>query len=568
MENTYRIDSINKQLVLTFDKNNKLVSDDMKQTVSSSSRYNPILKVWIIPVDEWSKGRIFQFLKKWNFKHRPIPQSVYEKYDYSITNDKTEELKKVFEEKGFQYTPRQYQFEALDFALKRGNIFNADDMGLGKTMEAIMYAEYTNSFPCLVIVPASVKYNWLKKWIEIVGPHRTVSAIESAETKKRPRNWDADIIIINYDIIGKKQGKGATANFKELLTIPWKMFICDEAHFLKEKTSQRSRAFKLITKNSTSPIQFLSGTATLSRPAELWNLLVLLKVDHLVANEWETYIQMYCNGHQDKYGWICNGATNLLELNRLLRDICYLRREKREVLTELPPVTKIILDLPITNKKLIDEAENDFLTYMYEHKGEEAAEKALGAETLVKIGVLRKLAMEGKLKAIEQFLNDWKPGGEKLVIFGVHREPLEYLSAKYKSKVLLGGITAIRKQEIIEEWIASDEPFLFANIKSAGTGTDGLQEVCSNELVIELPWNISELDQVMARIDRSGQTVPTTVRIAISQETIDKHMIKMLGEKEIMTSGANQGIDIISEESGIKMVMKMLIEENKKKDEK
>lgn len=568
MENTYRIDSINKQLVLRFDKNNKPLIDEMKQKVSSSSRYNPILKVWIIPVDIWSKDRIYPFLKKWGFKHKPSPQPVSEKYDYSLTGERTEELERVLDSKNFTYKPRGYQIEALDYGIKKGNFINGDDVGLGKTFEAIMYAEYTNSWPCLVVCPASVKYNWFLKWLEIVGLNRTTSVIESEETKKRPRIWDTDVVIINYDIIGKKQGKGATAKFQELLTTPWKMFIFDEAHFLKEKTSQRSSVSKMITKKSNSIIQLLTGTATMSKPSELWNLLVILKKDYLIADSWETYIQKYCNGYKDKYGWQFSGATNLLELNKLLRDTCYLRREKRDVLTELPPVTKVVLEMPITNLKDIKEAEENFLEYLYEAKGEEAAESAMGAEGLVKLSVLRRLSIEGKLKAIEQFLKDWKPGGKKLLVFGIHREPLEYLSEKFKSELLAGGVTALKKQEMVSNWVENDEPFLFANISSAGTGIDSLQKVCSNMLVLELPWRVSDLEQLIARIDRSGQTEPSTIRFMLCQDTIDKQMWKMLEEKEIMTTAANQGIDIISEGSGMRTVMKMLISEYNDKVDK
>ena len=427
-----------------------------------------------------------------------------------------------------------------------------------------MYAEYTNSWPCLVVCPASVKYNWFLKWLEIVGPQRTISVIESEVTKKRPRVWNTDVVIINYDIIGTKKGKGSTVKFSELLSIKWKMFIFDEAHFLKEESSQRSRVARMITRKSNSIIQMLTGTATMSKPSELWNLLVILKIDHLIADSWETYIQKYCNGFKDKFGWQFSGATNLLELNKLLRDVGYLRREKRDVLTELPPTEKIVLEVPITNHKDIKLAQENFLEYLYEAKGEEAVETAMSAESLVKLGILRRLAIDGKMKSIEQFLRDWKSSKVKLLIFGIHREPLEYLSDKFKSELLAGGVTAIKKQSIIEDWIKNDEPFLFANISSAGTGVDGLQKVCSNMLVIELPWRPSDLEQLVARIDRSGQVDPPTIRFMLSQDTIDKQMWKMLEEKEIATSAANQGIDIVNEKSGMKEVMKMLLEDNKK----
>ena len=83
-------------------------------------------------------------------------------------------------------------------------------------------------------------------------------------------------------------------------------------------------------------------------------------------------------------------------------------------------------------------------------------------------------------------------------------------------------------------------------------------------LVIELPWRPSDLEQLVARIDRSGQVDPSTIRFMLSQDTIDKQMWKMLEEKEIATSAANQGIDIVNEKSGMKVVMKMLLEDNKK----
>jgi SWI/SNF-related matrix-associated actin-dependent regulator 1 of chromatin subfamily A len=562
MDRTYRLDTINKQVVLTFNQKDKAIINDLK-AVSYSYRFNPILGIGIIPIDSQNKSRIYPFLSKWKFSHRPVKSTGIQKYDYSVPKKRMLELVKVIGKKKFTYKPRLYQFEALDYGLQKGSFINGDDVGIGKTFEAIMYAEYTNSFPCIVICPASVKYNWAEKWQEIVGPHRSISVIESAETKKRPRNWNADVVIINFDIVGKKQGKGATVNYQELLTIPWKMHIIDEAHFLKEKTSQRASAVRMMTKKSNSIIQMLSGTITMSRPAELWNLLVILKKDHLIANNWEEFIQRYCNGFKDKYSWNCSGATHLLELNTKLRDLCYLRREKREVLKELPPTIKTILKTSVTNLSEIKYASEDLISYLYETKGEESAESAMEAQALVLLGTLRKLAIDGKLKSIEQYLRDWKVSGKKLVVYGIHREALEYLSEKFKSCLLAGGVSAIKKQKILKEWISNDEPFLFANIASAGTGVDGLQKICSDMLILELPWRPSDLEQLVARIDRSGQEQVSNINFILSEDTIDKQMWQMLSEKEIMTSAANQGIDIEKEESGMKAVMRILLEEKR-----
>lgn len=551
-------------MILTFDQRDKSIIEDLKG-VSYSYRYNPILEIGIIPIDSHNKSRIYPFLSKWDFKYRPVKSAGIQKYDYSVPKKRMLELVKVIGKKKFTYKPRLYQFEALDYGLQKGSFINGDDVGIGKTFEAIMYAEYEEAFPCIVICPASVKYNWAEKWQEIVGPHRSISVIESKETKKRPRNWNADVVIINFDIVGKKQGKGATVNYQELLSIPWKMQIIDEAHYLKEKESQRSKAVRMMTKKSNAIIQMLSGTITMSRPSELWNLLVILKKDHLIANSWEEFIQRYCNGFKSKYSWNYSGATNLLELNKKLRDLCYLRREKREVLKELPIAIKTILKTTVTNLKDIQYASEDLISYLYDTKGEEAAEAAMEAQALVLLGTLRKLAIEGKVKTIEQYLRDWRVGGKKLIVFGIHREPLEYLSQKFGSPLLAGGVDPIKKQKIIKEWQISNEPFLFANQGTAGTGVDGLQYVCSEILITELPWRPSDIEQISARVDRSGQTEVPNINFILSEDTIDKQMWRMLTEKEIMTSAANQGLDIEKEASGMKMVMRILLEENRVK---
>jgi SWI/SNF-related matrix-associated actin-dependent regulator 1 of chromatin subfamily A len=556
----YRIDKRNKAVVLSFRFDKELVERIKK--CKFQAYWNTELKHWLIPVDDWSKNHIIEFIKAEGFIHKPAPPEVLQKFNYFISDAIKEKLKLLCEKRGFTYTPRDYQLDSLHYGLTKGNFINGDDVGLGKTFEAIIYAEATLSFPCIVVCPASVKYNWAEKWAEIVGPHRTISVIESSPPKKRPNNWNADVVIINYDIIGKKVGKGATVNFPELMSVLWKMFIFDEGHFLKEDGSQRSKAAKKMTAKSEGIIQLLTGTATMSRPSELWNLLVLIKKSHLIAENFQQFALRYCAAYKGKFGWVNTGATNTIELNTNLRTYCYLRREKRDVLKELPDIETVIIKMPITNQKDIKAAEADIIQFIRDTKGDEKAESAMEAEALVALNTLRKLAIDGKMKAIEQYLRDWKVGGKKLLIFGIHRENLEYLADKFNSKLIAGGITSRKKQQLVKEWMANDDTFLFANMQSAGTGVDGLQEVCSNMLILELPWRPSDLQQVVARIDRSGQTDPSTVRYMLNYETIDRDMWEMLEAKEANTEAVNKGIDVVAQQSGMRMVMKKIMNRN------
>jgi SWI/SNF-related matrix-associated actin-dependent regulator 1 of chromatin subfamily A len=561
--NEFYIDEVNKTANFKFPFNSNLKGE--LRNCDRDARWNPELKEWIVPINNWTKTNILHIIKKYDFKKKVI---LTEDVDFSYKQNDVDYayLRGMCDSKGFTYIPREYQLEALGYSLDKGSIINGDDVGLGKTFEAIMYAEVTNSFPCLVIVPASVKDQWKEKWFEITDGKRSISTINSSPTKKNPNNWDSDVIIINYDIIGKKQGTGTTVKFQELLDIKWKMAVSDEGHFLKEKKSQRSQAAKkIIFTKENLIVQLLTGTAVMSKPVEIWNLLVLIGKDNLIADDWHQFIRRYCGGYRGRFGWVTDGATNTIELNKKLRENCYIRREKRDVLSELPPITKQVLQVPISNKKDIDSATLDFIEYVKQTHGLEAADKAMEAEHLVQIGILRRLAINGKLKGIEQYLKDWKTSGnKKLVIFGIHKDPLQNLSEKFKCPLISGGVSSQKKHEIVKDWCKGDDIFLFANMDSAGTGVDGLQKVCSNMIIIELPWRPSDITQVVGRLDRSGQEEPTTVSFLLNDNTIDKEMWEMLELKERITESVNKGIDVKRNGSGMKAVIKKILKRAKK----
>lgn len=561
MENKreFYIDVINKTINFVFDFDHAIVN--RIKNSDYNSRFNPELKEWIVPVNDYSKVAIKSIIKEFGFKQI----EKVEEEDVNVSYEQSEVdyayLKGLSDAKDFGYEPRKYQLEALGFALDKGSIINGDDVGLGKTFESIMYAEVSNSFPCLVVVPASVKYNWAEKWNEITKGKREVAVIESRETKTRKNNWSADVVIINYDIIGKKQGRGATLRFPELKN-KWEMIIFDEAHFLKEKTSIRSKAAKMLCKDITN-IQMLTGTAIMSKPVEIWNLLVLAKREKQIASDWMQFVTRYCGGYRGKFGWVTDGATNTIELNRKLRNVCYIRREKRDVLEELPSVTKQVIQMPITNLTKIKRATNDLISFIAETKGDESAEKAQEAEHLVALQTLRKLAIEGKMKSIEGYLKDWKLTEKKLVVFGIHREELEYLSTKFGCMLIAGGVDSKKKLQIVKDFQENDDIFLFANMQSAGTGVDGLQNVCSNMLIIELPWRPADLTQTIGRLDRSGQSEAVTVSFMLNDQTIDEQMWEMLTDKEQIAEAVNKGIDVARNKSGLKQVIRKIIKKGK-----
>ena len=552
----FYIDNLNKSVILKFEYNEKIV--EQIKMCGYSARWNPEFKEWTIGVTEFNKDSITKILEDYCFEFAEKEQAIPKKFDYSLSETTMDRLRDLCEKKDFAYTPRDYQLECLYFCLEKGNVIIGDDVGLGKTFEAIIYAEVTESFPLLIITPASVKYNWKEKYEEITKGKRSVAVIESRETTKHKNNWDADVVIINYDIIGKKQGTGAKVRFGELTKTPWKMVVSDESHMLKESKSIRSKAARRVMKKGIKTV-LLTGTATMNKPIELWRLLELTRYDNVIVNHWKQFAERYCGAYQGKYGMVTDGATNIFELNDRMRNTCYIRREKRDVLKELPPVTKQIIHTTFSKRTEYIKATNNLISYIEETKGVEASEKAMEAEHLVAITLLRKLAIEGKVDYIKNYLKEWKYLDKgKLLIFGIHKEALEELSEYFKCPLIAGGVSSKKKQSMVNEWQMSEDIFMFANMQSAGTGVDGFQKVCDNMLIIELPWRPSDLEQAIGRIDRSGQTLPVTITFALAEDTIDMDMLDMISAKEAITEAVNKGVDVKRNKSGLKQVLRKI----------
>ena len=113
----------------------------------------------------------------------------------------------------------------------------------------------------------------------------------------------------------------------------FKICICDEAHYLKSRDSQRSRYLvPLLIKMKR--ILLLSGTPMLARPNELYNLMRIIRPD--IYFSFKEFGLRYCNPRESYFGVDWTGSSNMRELHLMLEKGLMIRRLKSEVLTELP----------------------------------------------------------------------------------------------------------------------------------------------------------------------------------------------------------------------------------------
>ncbi|XP_023933415.1 SWI/SNF-related matrix-associated actin-dependent regulator of chromatin subfamily A-like protein 1 [Lingula anatina] len=207
-----------------------------------------------------------------------------------------------------------FQRDGVNFAISReGRVIIADDMGLGKTIQSICVAcYYRKEWPLLVVVPSSVRFAWseqLQRWIPNLNPDDINVVVTGKDDVTAGK-----VVIVSYDMMTKKKN--------DLQHVGFKVAILDESHFLKNFRTARCQAAQLILKVSKRVI-LLSGTPALSRPAELYTQLRLVK-PQLFPN-FHLFGLRYCDGKQNNFGWDYSGSSNLPELQLLLGETIMIR---------------------------------------------------------------------------------------------------------------------------------------------------------------------------------------------------------------------------------------------------
>ena len=105
----------------------------------------------------------------------------------------------------------------------------ADEPGLGKTAQALLAAQATNAFPLLAVVPNVVKTNWAHE-VDLWTPKRSATVIHG---DGHTIDGFADIVVVNYEVLDRHIGWLGAHGFRGM--------VVDEAHFIKNRTSQRSQ---------------------------------------------------------------------------------------------------------------------------------------------------------------------------------------------------------------------------------------------------------------------------------------------------------------------------------------
>ena len=428
-----------------------------------------------------------------------------------------------------------HQIEGVAFLLGRTRAILADDMGLGKTRQAIVALRHVApDGPYLVVSPASVKRNWARE-IAIGDPRATTHVVEKGTAREGRFDW----VIVNYDILPK--------HVDALEKPAWAGIVFDEAHYLKNHTSMRSRLARRLADRAKSQgrrgpaIYLLTGTPLTNRPRDLFVLLQL--VGHPLGRSFLSFAKRYCAAERNEYGWQTRGASNVDELTVQLHGVM-LRRSKDDVLA-LPPKLRTWLTVEVpkgTGVRDMRKAVELMISHERVAPGSSIDELRLRGRLLQAVTKARQALAAAKVPSTIDFVSGATEQGEKVIVFSCFEEPMQRLSRHFgDAAVLLTGKTPSDKRQALVDRFQEDPQIrvFLANIVAGGIGTN--LTAATQVVFNDLDWVPANHWQAEDRAYRIGQTRSVNVTYLVARNTIDDFVQTVLEKKAALVSAIVDG---------------------------
>lgn len=515
------------------------------------SKWNKEKKYWNVPLAHSNKLK--EFSKSYGFrlteKGEAMLNNITENYEASYKAEKVEL------NLPFKLEPYPFQSAGIDYGMKNRQIILADEMGLGKTPQGIGVVLGLDAFPALVICPKSLRLNWQNEVVKFT--HKKAMIITKSNAANLKRYYElgmADFFIMNYegartiftkDIQEIKITKGARAgksNIKVHLHDFAKIFksvILDEAHEARNSKTIRFKTIKPLM-NSAEVRICLTGSPIVKGTSDLASLIELIGRINDFGGRFK-FIRAYNKVNKDSFNSKMLPA-NLKELNIKLRSLCFIRREKFQVLKELPDKIRQIIKVDIDNRKEYDLALNMFEQWMIENNYDpERVDRAMQAEVLVRIGVLKKLSAKGKLFALKEFVNEVIDSGEKLVIFCWFLDTARFIKDNFDDVLLITGDISDEDVERNKKLFQNDSRYKLMVVTYKRGGVGHTLTAASKVALIEDGWTWKDESQASDRCHRIGQENTVNIYKFVGVNTVDEGINHVIEQRRDMEKDATGG---------------------------
>ena len=462
----------------------------------------------------------------------------------------------------------RYQREGVERFLARGTLVLADDMGLGKTAQAIAACHALWSHGRvrrgLVVVPASLKPQWIREWQLFTDAPAEVVEGTPAQRRATFEACRRGFLVANYEQLIRDVE----------IVRAWDpdIVVLDEAQRIKNWATRTALTVKRL---APAYRLVLTGTPMENRLDELASIVEW--VDDLALEPKWRLVPWHTTPVDGKAE--IGGARNLVTLRTRLAG-CMIRRVRREVLSQLPARTDTRIPVEMTAEQMEEHdalsvpiaqlvnrarrrplAQAEFLRLMMLLTTQRIIANGLAQLRFERIwqdlsrierpteSTLRGLASP-KLVELRELVDQLVVAqGRKVVVFSQWRRMLRLADwatrdalsrARIRAAFFTGGENRKRRAQNLVDF--HDDPgcrVLFAT--DAGGGGLNLQRAASACINIELPWNPAVLEQRIGRIHRLGQRRPIDVYNLVSEPGIESRIADLVGSKQALFTALFDG---------------------------
>src|ERR1700734_1453918 len=460
---------------------------------------------------------------------------------------------------GLQLMPHQGQLVAAAAAGHRTFLL-ADEPGLGKTAQALLAAEAANAYPLLVVVPNVVKTNWAReaaRWT----PQRPATVVQGDGDTA---DGFADIVIVNYEVLDRHMGWLGNFGFRGM--------VVDEAHFIKNKTSQRSQhvltlADRIRSRSARPLLMALTGTPLINHIEDfraIWQFLGWID-DSKPLGELMDALEDTGLTPADR-GFYAAARQCVIDLG-------IVRRRKLDVAADIP--ARRIADLPVELDeragRSIRAAERHLAGRMvarYEtahaNRSSDAGVEGIDHDLVRRVArselkdtttkqsgenvftVMRRIG-QAKAELAADYGTQLARSAGKVVFFAKHVDVMDAAEETFarqgvRFSSIRGGQTPTARQANVDAFVNNpDVTVAVCSLTAAGVGLN--LQVASNIVLAELSWTDAEQTQAIDRSHRIGQTEPVTAWRIIAAQTIDARIAELIDSKAGLAARALDGSD-------------------------
>ncbi|GAA4350236.1 DEAD/DEAH box helicase [Microbacterium rhizosphaerae] len=461
--------------------------------------------------------------------------------------------------KGLEVMPHQSRFLEAVRAGHRSFLL-ADEPGLGKTAESVLAASVADAYPLLAVVPNVVKMNWARE-VERWTPQRRATVIHGDGDAI---DAFADIFIVNYEVLDR--------HLSWLGSIGLKGMVVDEAHFIKNLTSQRSQNVLALAARIREQVR---------------NPLLLALTGTPLINDVEDFDAIWrflgwTNGEKpgpllmerlDATGLTPADKSFYPEAREAVISMGIVRRRKTDVAKDLPD--KLIADLPVEldddygrsirqaerelgarlaekYRRIVEsrshralepgEIDEDIVRLVAHGELEDAKAAPAGSENV--FTMVRRIGQAKALLAADYAVQLQRSVG-KVVFFAKHIDVMDaaeahFAAAGLRTVSLRGDQTAQARQQAVDAF--NNDPAVavaVCSLTAAGVGVN--MQASSNVVLSELSWTAAEQTQAIDRVHRIGQDEPVTAWRIIAAHTIDTKIAELIDSKQGLAARALDG---------------------------